>query len=655
MSSRVLIYLLRRDLRIGDNPVLNHLATEPGHGFDFLLPVYGILPHQTEVSGFIDDGGKSPFPEARSQVGNFWRCGPHRAKFMGEAVWDLKKSLESLGSGLVVRVGKIEDVAQSLIEGLAKNGHEVGAVWMTEHEGTEEHHDEKAVAAVCANNGVEYKLWADEKYFIDDRDVGLETPQDLPDVFTLYRKSAEPLRAKPRAVLPTPGKGSLPPFPDVSIIPGQSQPFSMPESLDGLVESWTKPVRNFLPDAPGFPESAVSAHPFEGGETAALVRLSHLIQSEGMKNYKNTRNGLIGTEFSTKLSAYLAQGCLTSRQIHHALLGYEDGTDSTYEEVDGYGAGENEGTEAIRFELLWRDYMRLCHQKFKSKLFRLEGFKGDEVVYNDDEKKQKWKTAARDKAQPGQEPGPDGIADILHRFVAGTTGMGLIDASQRELLHTGYTSNRARQNVASFLTKHLSIDWRYGAEWYEMALVDYDVSSNWANWQYVAGVGNDPRGEMRIFNPVKQAFDYDKGGSYVRSWVPEVSKLEKLENVFQAWTASEDDIKAAGLDGNIMVTDPVKRIEFSVDGKPLRSNRRPFYRRRGLGRRSGSPTASEDKSADGKDGQANKRVTPDKSVQVPLGPQKLAEPIEDSSAPITFQAEGGLRESEELEWEQVQE
>ncbi len=91
---------------------------------------------------------------------------------------------------------------------------------------------------------------------------------------------------------------------------------------------------------------------------------------------------------------------------------------------------------------------------------------------------------------------------MLQRFLRGTTGTGLIDASQRELLFTGYTSNRARQNVASYLAKHLGINWKLGAEWYESMLVDYDVSSNWGNWQYVAGVGNDPRGEARVFNPI---------------------------------------------------------------------------------------------------------------------------------------------------------
>jgi deoxyribodipyrimidine photo-lyase len=116
-----------------------------------------------------------------------------------------------------------------------------------------------------------------------------------------------------------------------------------------------------------------------------------------------------------------------------------------------------------------------------------------------------------------------------------------------------------------------------------MMLVDYDVSSNWANWQYVAGVGNDPRGDARTFNPVKQAFDYDKEGTYVRTWVTEVQKLEKLENVFQVWTTDAAELESCGLSENIMATQPVVKIEFYVDRKP-RAARRPYNRRRGNAR-----------------------------------------------------------------------
>lgn len=377
---------------------------------------------------------------------------------------------------------------------------------------------------------------------------------------------------------------------EASHIPSQQAPLTIPSKYDELEAALLSPIRNFLPDIPEFPPGAESAHPFSGGEASAHERLRHLIKEGLMYSYKETRNGLVGTTYSTKLSAYLAQGCITARQVHHELLRYEDGVEPEYENVKGYKEGENEGTMAVRFELLWRDYMRLCTMKFRHRLFRIEGFRNHNYEDSSESaaKRPKWKTSNKEDASPDQKPTPEEIAAIIDRFNNGTTGMGLIDASQRELLHTGYTSNRARQNVASFLTKHLGIDWRFGAEWYEMLLIDYDVSSNWANWQYVAGVGNDPRGEARIFNPVKQAFDYDKDGTYVKTWVPEVKPLENLglENIFQVSTTAPEDLEKAGLTNNIMATDPVKRIEFFVDGKP-RSNKRPFNRARGFRKISG--------------------------------------------------------------------
>ncbi|GAB1311592.1 Cryptochrome DASH [Madurella fahalii] len=581
-QSRVLLYVVRRDLRVSDQPIFHHLAGSTDHGFSHFLPVYIFPAQQLDVSGFIKDGSANPYPDARSRLGRYPRCGPHRAKFLAECVWDLQQSLEALGSGLLIRVGMVGDVTRSLAEGLTTIGRKVAAIWMTSHEGTEENHDERAVAMVCNDFGAEFKLWEDEKYLIDDRDVGLEGIQELPDIFTTYCKSQEPLRDKPRGVLPAPAKGSLPPLPDG--IPNQMAPFTIPTSTEELIEAMTTPVKNFLPVIPDFPQNAVSAHPFKGGEAAAQARLRHFLQSGDIANYSDTRCGLAKMDSSAKLSAYLAQGCITSRQVHRFLLGYEDGTDDTLKDVAGYGKGQNEGTEAMRTELLWRDYMRLCHRKFKDKFFRLEGFRGSGHGSGGGkegkQEKPKWKSPLQELALPDQDPDPRRVAVILERFMSGTTGMGLIDASQRELMHTGYTSNRARQNVACFLAKHLGIDWRYGAEWYEMLLVDYDVSSNWANWQYVAGVGNDPRSGIRIFNPVKQAVEYDKDGQYVRSWVPEVSKLERIDNVFQAWTASEENIRAAGLEGNIMVTDPVKRIAFTIDAKPRTRKRGNEFRGR---------------------------------------------------------------------------
>lgn len=404
------------------------------------------------------------------------------------------------------------------------------------------------------------------------RDLDIAT-QELPDVFTTYRKAQEPLRDKPRPVLPD-LKSSLPPFPPAALIPPQPAPYQVPDNLDALQICLKKPLIFDLPNPPVKPDDAESAHPFLGGEKSATDRLQHLIKSGAASAYSDTRNGLLGADFSTKLSGFLALGSMTARQIHGELVKFEDGTDDLYQEAAGYGQGENDGTKAIRLELLWRDYMRLCTKKFGTKLFGASGFRAADGY------SKKWKTGRSAKASADQDPSPQRISDMIQRFLQGDTGMGLIDASQRELFATGYTSNRARQNVASFFAKHLDIDWRYGAEWYECMLVDYDTSSNWANWQYVAGVGNDPRGDARIFNPVKQAFDYDKQGDYVRTWIPEVRGFENIENVFQAWTAPPEELERLGLTNSILVTDPLKKIDFTVDRKP-KSQRRPFVRGRG--------------------------------------------------------------------------
>ncbi|KAI8956607.1 cryptochrome [Daldinia sp. FL1419] len=594
-ANNILIYLVRHDLRVSDNPILHHLASTPGHGFTHLLPLFVLLPHQLEVSGFLKEGGKSPFPEAKSEIGRYWRCGPHRAAFIAQSIWNLKDNLGRLGSDLIIRIGTYDDTLKKLIDGLRLKGFNVSGVWTIGEEGHEEKRDEKLISETCLSLDIEFRTWVDEKYFIDDRDLKLDK-DDLPDVFTTYRKMMEPLRAKPRPTLPTPLKETLPKSIDKSLIPDQESPFGISPSFEEFEEALLKPVKGALTNSPPFPEGAKSAHPFRGGEDNAHSRLDYLIRSGSAYLYKSSRNGLLGSDFSTKLSAYLAQGCITARQVHDRLATYEEGRDKSLSESQGYGGGENEGTKAIRFELLWRDYMRLCTRKFGGKLFLRSGFRDDRA--------NKWKSAKDEDMAEGQQQSADEISKVVQRIFDGTTGMGLIDASQRELLHTGYTSNRARQNVASFLAKHLCIDWRYGAEWYEMLLVDYDVSSNWANWQYVAGVGNDPRGEARIFNPVKQAFDYDKDGEYVRCWVPEVRKLEKLENVFQAWTTPKEEWDRFGLTGLAMVEDPVKKIDFSVEGKP-KSSKRPFIRRRGRGRGGNNhatqPLTTEPSSSNTKD------------------------------------------------------
>ena len=169
---RVLIYLLRRDLRFADNPILSEISKtfqQSQHPYTHLLPVYVFAAQQIETSGFLSsDTDRSPFPAARSNAGGFWRCGPHRAKFLAESVWDLKKSMQGIGSDVEVRVGMLGQVAKDLLDGFEKEKAEVVGIWMTEEEGVEEKREERDVRKATEVAGKEFKLWTDEKYFVDE-------------------------------------------------------------------------------------------------------------------------------------------------------------------------------------------------------------------------------------------------------------------------------------------------------------------------------------------------------------------------------------------------------------------------------------------------------------------------------------------------------
>ena len=171
-SSRVLIYLLRRDLRFSDNPVLHEISRswqQSQHPYTHLLPVYVFPAQQVEISGFLSSGNeRSPFPEARSNAAGFWRCGPHRARFLAESVWDLKEKLEGVGSGLEIRVGMLGEVIKDTLAELKRRETEVVGVWMTEEEGVEEKREEREVKNAVQDAGSKFNLWKDEKYYVDE-------------------------------------------------------------------------------------------------------------------------------------------------------------------------------------------------------------------------------------------------------------------------------------------------------------------------------------------------------------------------------------------------------------------------------------------------------------------------------------------------------
>lgn len=239
--------------------------------------------------------------------------------------------------------------------------------------------------------------------------------------------------------------------------------------------------------------------PFVGGERAGRERLvDYVFRRRLVVSYKQTRNGMLSSDDSTRFSPWLANGCLSARRVWSEVERFEC-------EVEA-----NESTYWVRFELLWREYFRWLMDATGDALFQASGL-----------------------SSAAPECRPD--ASRLQAWREGRTGLPLIDAAMRELAETGYTSNRARQNAASFLVKDLRQDWREGAAWFEHQLVDYDVASNWGNWAYQAGTGTDTKN--RWFNVIGQARRYDPGAEYLGRWLPELSGLDPADR-FMPWKAA---------------------------------------------------------------------------------------------------------------------
>jgi deoxyribodipyrimidine photo-lyase len=226
---------------------------------------------------------------------------------------------------------------------------------------------------------------------------------------------------------------------------------------------------------------------FEGGEDAALSNLEYYFSKTDLaSNYYESRNDSLGRDYSTKCSAYLSSGCLSPKYLYQQLKIYES------------NHGESKSTYWIFFELLWRDFFRLIGKKYKEKIFLKGGIQDNSEKFS--------KTSNL----------------LFERWQKGQTGIPFIDASMRQMNQTGFMSNRGRQVVASYLVHDMRVNWQLGASYFESLLIDYDPCSNYCNWNYIAGIGNDPR-ENRKFNPVLQSKRYDPEAKFILKWLPELS------------------------------------------------------------------------------------------------------------------------------------
>lgn len=222
-----------------------------------------------------------------------------------------------------------------------------------------------------------------------------------------------------------------------------------------------------------------------GGEDKALERLHHYtFGTELVTGYRWTRNRSLGMDYSSKLSPYLALGCISPREIYKVVKEYE------------LTIKKNQSTWWIIFELVWRDYFTFKGMKFGNQIFKTEGFKNKNKEFNTNE-------------------------EYFKRWCDGQTGIPFIDAHMRQLNETGYMSNRGRVNCASYFVHDLNIDWTWGAAYFESRLIDYDVSANWLNWHVQAY-------EIYYTNPVHQSNKY-KAQEYIRKWIPELRDKNDIE------------------------------------------------------------------------------------------------------------------------------
>lgn len=430
MNTTTDIVWLQDDLRIADNPLF-HFTDTPSN----LLCLY-----------VVDEKWLAPLIEGESTP----RMGPARLRFLWQSLMELRGELLQRGSDLLVRVGKPSKVVIELAASL--NARQVR---VAEHPGVEERaHIQSVIASLPSETSVQCM----ESGRLFDRQALPFEQTALPDSFSAFRRSVE----------------------QVCVVPeNRSAPVTLP--------SWPDAPRGFPPLKAVCEQSATwqpdnrQGYAYRGGESEAHARLhDYLWHQQGAQTYKKTRNGLLGANFSTRVSPWLARGCLSARQVYAAVKAWEAEN------------GSNESSYWITFELLWREYFIRAAELEGAKMFGA-----------------------------GQ---PDAPCAAFDAWRNAETGLPFVDAAMLELSTTGWLSNRARQNVASFLVKDLNVDWRLGALWFEHCLIDYDVASNWGNWRYIAGVGRDPR-QDRYFNVLKQAGHYDPQGLYVAYW------LKQLENV----------------------------------------------------------------------------------------------------------------------------
>ena len=426
------IFWFRFDQRLNDNLAFVRLCAEA----DKVLPVFVIDPRWFEL-----------------QKQHCRHMGQHRWHFYAQSLQELDTLLQNKNSQLVICEGPPEIEIVKLVQ-----RYQARLLGVNRCPGVYEKQQLHTIQQSCP----QLEIISEESSTLFRQEQLPFSLDVLPGHFTPFRKKVESIEIDPPAKAPD----WLPSLPDE--IDSQSD-------ITTLLQKFAKP-----------PSQDIEL--FTGGSASAHQRLNeYTFVSKHILTYKQTRNGLLAFDDSSKLAPWLANGNLSPKEIYWKIRQFEQDIET------------NESTYWLIFELLWREYFQWYMHKHQAQCFRFSGVKKKSPLTSFwPERFEKWRT--------GNTPWP------------------IVNACMRQLVATGYMSNRGRQLVASCLVHELNLDWRYGAAWFEQNLTDYDVASNWGNWQYLAGVGADPRGH-RQFHLEKQTDTYDPKREFIRHWIsPEESE-----------------------------------------------------------------------------------------------------------------------------------
>lgn len=428
VRQKINLVWFRNDLRVRD-----HLSLKTA--LEDQLPVVGFYCFQ-------------PRHFEMTQYG-FKKTEKFRAKFLLESVQNMKENLAKLNISLIIKHQPLNKALEAICADF-----EVEHVFYQKEWTFEELHEEKELEKTLPH--AKFRPVYNQLLFHPE-DIPFRNYSEIPEVYTQFRKSFEQ-HSRIRPEIPVPAT-------QTSYISIQNDVLPGLEDL-GFEDFSTHPH---------------SAFPFQGGEDAAWERLNdYFWRTHKLQYYKKTRNGLLGTDYSSKLSAWLANGSISPVSVYEQVKQFE-------QEIR-----KNDDTYWLIFELIWRDYFKYVSLKHGDSIFLLGGIR-----------------------KPGYEWHFSRKA--LEAWTQGRTPEPFVNANMREIAATGYMSNRGRQNVCSFWSKEWKQDWRVGAAYFEAMLIDYDVHSNWGNWMYNSGVGNDPRD--RKFNIQNQAQRYDPNGIYQQTWL----------------------------------------------------------------------------------------------------------------------------------------